>query len=286
MIGLAFTSVYAWRVAAEEERLSIALAAAQAVLTREQRLSALGGLAAAAAHELGTPLATIHLVAKEMLRSLPKDSPLEEDAQLLVSQSERCRQILKHLSLRQEEGDAIHARLPLRALVEETAAPYRGLGAEIIIRLIGPDGPGGVGPDLRRSPEISQGLRNLIENAVGFAHTRVEIITEWNALQLSVTVRDDGPGFPAQVLARLGEPYVSERKAGDRAGGMGLGFFIAKTLLERSGARVEFGNRIGTPSGAVVRALWSLSAVAAPPLAETSQSRPDPKPDALGGGSG
>lgn len=270
MIGLAFTSVYAWRVAAEEERLNVALAAVQAVLTREQRLSALGGLAAAAAHELGTPLATIHLVAKEMARGLEKDSPLMEDAQLLVSQSERCRKILLQLSRRQETPDAIHERLPVRALLEEAAAPHRGLGPVVSVSVGG--WTDAAGPEVRRMPEVIQGLRNLVENAVGFARERVEVSAVITGAALSVTVTDDGPGFQPAVLARLGEPYVSERGAGDRAGGMGLGFFIAKTLLERSGAHVQFGNRSAPERGAVVRATWRLSQIEAPPLMGASDA--------------
>ena len=265
MIGLGFTSVYAWRVAAEEERLNMALAAVQAVLAREQRVSALGGLAAAAAHELGTPLATIHLVAKEMARGLPADSPLMEDAQLLVSQSERCRQILKQLSRRQETPDAMHERLPLKGLLEEAVAPHRGMGPKVVVSLEGGDGSP-AGPDLKRMPEVIQGLRNLVENAVGFARREVTVLGSVENGMLSVTVMDDGPGFQASVLARLGEPYVSERGAGDRAGGMGLGFFIAKTLLERSGAYVQFGNRPAPQHGALIRATWRLSEMTAPPL--------------------
>jgi two-component system, sensor histidine kinase RegB len=264
MIGLAFTSVYAWRVAAEEERLNVALAAVQAVLTREQRLAALGGLAAAAAHELGTPLATIHLVAKEMARGLNKDSPLLEDVHLLVSQSERCRQILRQLSRRQETPDALHEQLPVRALLDEAAAPHRGLGPKVTVTVAG--WTDAAGPAVRRMPEVIQGLRNLIENAVGFADQQVEVIATLTGQNLSVTVADDGPGFQPAVLARLGEPYVSERGAGDRAGGMGLGFFIAKTLLERSGAHVQFGNRMAPEHGAVVRATWRLTQIEAPPV--------------------
>ena len=267
VIGLGFTSVYAWRVAAEEERLNLALATVQTVLAREQRVSALGGLAAAAAHELGTPLATIHLVAKEMLQGLPADSSLTEDAQLLVSQSERCRQILRQLSRRQETPDAMHERLPVKALLEEVAAPHQGLGMAITVGYVG----AGSGPNLRRMPEVIQGLRNLVENAVGFAETEVTVSGLVENGSLTVTVMDDGPGFQTAVLARLGEPYVSERGAADRAGGMGLGFFIAKTLLERSGAELQYGNRASPEHGAVVRIIWRLSAIEAPPMPRNSE---------------
>jgi two-component system, sensor histidine kinase RegB len=266
LIGLGFTSVYAWRVSAEEERLNIALAAVQAVLAREQRLAALGGLAAAAAHELGTPLATIHLIAKEMLRGMPADHPLAEDAALLVSQSERCRGILKQLSARPDSGDMVHDQMPLQALLEEVAEPHQGLGAEIMIRVAAAGAHAGAAPNLRRMPEIIHGLRNLVENAVGFADKRVEIVAVWSPVEVEVTVSDDGPGFPSGVLARLGEPYVSERGAGHKAGGLGLGFFIAKTLLERSGARFDVHNKTIPAQGAVIRATWARSMIEAAPL--------------------
>lgn len=261
LIGLGFTSVYAWRVAAEEERLNIALTAVQAVLAREQTLSALGGLAAAAAHELGTPLATIHLAAKEMARDLPADDPRAEDLQLLVSQSERCRSILAQLSARREEGDSILLRAPIRSILEEIAEPHLGLGAEVAIETQG-DGP----LEIRRMPEIVHALGGILENAVGFARTRVEFTAHWDADLIEISIRDDGPGFAPGVLQRLGEPYVTERDEEGAAGGLGLGFFISKTLLERTGAKLEMGNRRSPGRGAIVTARWKRTAIDAATL--------------------
>jgi len=261
LVGLGFTSVYAWRVAAEEERLNIALAAVQAVLAREQTLSALGGLAAAAAHELGTPLATIHLVAKEMVRSMPPDDPRAEDLQLLVSQSERCRGILAQLSANRERGDVMLQRAPIKALLEEVAEPHQGLGAEIIIIANG-EGP----LEVRRMPEIVHSLGGIVENAVGFANTRVEFEARWNAEMIEIVVRDDGPGFAPGVLSRLGEPYLTERDEAGAAGGLGLGFFISKTLLERTGAKLEMRNRRPPNVGAMVKVHWKRAAIEAPTL--------------------
>jgi two-component system, sensor histidine kinase RegB len=260
LIGLGFTSVYAWRVSAEEERLNIALAAVQAVLAREQRLSALGALSAAAAHELGTPLATIYLVAKELAREAGPDDPHAEDFNLLVTQTERCRSILSQLSSRREETDVMHARAPIEALLDEIAEPHRGLGAEIRIVTRG-EGP----LEVRRLPEIIHALGAFVENAVGFARQRVEIEARWDAEEVAIIVRDDGPGFAPGVLARLGEPYLTERDAG-AAGGLGLGFFIAKTLIERSGAALDVQNRLAPASGAAVRTRWPRGAIEAPPL--------------------
>ncbi|MES1203748.1 MAG: ActS/PrrB/RegB family redox-sensitive histidine kinase, partial [Pseudomonadota bacterium] len=206
LIGLGFTSVYAWRIANEEERLNAALDAVQTVLAREQKLSALGGLAAAAAHELGTPLATIHLVAKEMGREIKPGSLLHEDVQLLISQSERCREILRQLSSRGDRGDVVHERLPLAALLEEAASPQKA-DALVEVVLTTEPLPGAETmppPDIRRLPEIIHGLHNLIENAVSFAATRVDVIGRWNNALVEIIVRDDGPGFPAGLLNRLG----------------------------------------------------------------------------------
>ncbi len=261
LVGLAFTSVYAWRVAAEEERLNIALAAVQAVLAREQTLSALGGLAAAAAHELGTPLATIHLAAKEMARELKTDDPRAEDLQLLVAQSERCRAILGQLSARREQGDVMIARAPIGALLEEIAAPHLGLGADIAILT---EGAGAL--EVRRMPEIVHALGGIVENAVGFARARVEFEARWDSDSIEVIVRDDGPGFAPGVLSRLGEPYLTERDEEGAAGGLGLGFFIAKTLLERTGAKLDVRNRKSPRAGAIVSARWPRNAIEAPSL--------------------
>ncbi len=247
LIGLGFTSVYAWRVAAEEERLNIALAAVQAVLAREQTLSALGGLAAAAAHELGTPLATIHLVAKEMARDLKPDDPRAEDLHLLATQSERCRAILAQLSARREQGDVMLQRAPIGSLLDEVAGAHRGLGAEIVIKA---EGEGGL--EVRRMPEIVHSLGGIVENAVGFARTRVDFTARWSAESVEISIADDGPGFAPEVLRRLGEPYLTERDEEGVAGGLGLGFFIAKTLLERTGARIEVRNRKAPQQGALV----------------------------------
>jgi len=266
LIGLGFTSVYAWRVAAEEERLGTALSEVQTVLAREQQLSALGGLAAAAAHELGTPLATIHLVAKEMERGLSPDSPLLEDVQLLVSQSERCRGILKQLSSRKDKSDAVHERLTLQSLLDDAAGRHSDLGRTVTITVENAAPDGVRAPEIRRLPEMIHGLGNIIENAVGFAHETVDVAAKWTETEITIVIRDDGPGFPPHVLTRLGEPYVSERAAGDRGGGLGLGFFIAKTLLERTGARIDAHNRTAPRTGAVVRATWTRTAIEAPPL--------------------
>ncbi|MFC5384739.1 ActS/PrrB/RegB family redox-sensitive histidine kinase [Aquamicrobium segne] len=251
-----FTAFYAFRVAQEARLLSDALAATELVLQREQHLSALDGLAAAAAHELGTPLATISLVAREMEKALGADSRYSDDVSLLRSQSERCREILKRLTSLSSEGEPQMARLPLTSLVEEVSAPYRDFG--IIIRLQ-PDQCIGPEPIGRRNPGVLYGLGNLVENAVDFAHTSVSVRWSWDNDYVSLSVMDDGSGFPAEVLDRIGEPYMSTRQGAEPGGGLGLGLFIAKTLLERSGATITFSNASTPGQGAIVKTRWLRS---------------------------
>lgn len=266
--AVVFFAAYAHRIAAEAEQVKTALAATQLVLAREERLAALGGLAAAAAHELGTPLATIQVTAKEMADDLAGQGLLEEDAKLLVTQARRCREILSRLSSRSEEGDAVHGRLAVDALIREAAEPFVDRPGEpaVIFEMIG-DGPP---PVLRRRQEIVYGLRNFIENASAFAASKVLVTAQWTARELSISIHDDGPGFAPEILTRLGEPYLSararSRSPASRKGGLGLGFFIAKTLLERSGAKIVFDNAEwsdGGAGGAWVKASWPLSGLAA-----------------------
>lgn len=261
MTGMAFTSLYAWRTALESRRMSDALAATEAVLAQEQKLSALGGLAAAAAHELGTPLATIQVTAKEMARELDADTDLGADARLMHSQAKRCRDILQQLGRRGDEGDMIHDVFSLKALLDEVAEPFLGFGAKLEISVAGPS-PDAPMPELRRQAELVYGLTNILENAIDFASETVTMTGRWDMESIYIDVLDDGPGFDPSVKSRLGEPYVSSRADKSGAGGLGLGFFIAKTLLERTGAHVDFGNRKST-SGAFVRASWPKHRIAA-----------------------
>lgn len=254
------------RQAAEESnRMALALDVTQTVLAREQRLSALGALAAAAAHELGTPLATIAIVSKEMAREA-KDPQTREDAELLIAQSERCREILRRLSdAPAAASDEVHERMSLLQFINEVIEPHaevKGVRVEAIVS----GAAGEKAPVIWRMPEVLHAMTSFVENAVDFAASEVLITVRFDASNVGIEVRDDGPGFAAEVLAKLGEPYVTSRPgvAGGRTGhiGMGLGFFIAKTLLERTGAAVAFQN--GRPHGAVVSARWPRASIEAP----------------------
>jgi two-component system sensor histidine kinase RegB len=235
-----FIAIYVSRVAAEARSMEAALTETRIALAREQRLSALGSLAAAVAHELGSPLGTIAVVARELELDVPPDSPLRPDIELLASETMRCRDILAQLSQAREDEDAgsPFQTPPLSALVEEVIGQHDA--ALVPVELVRQPEGGTAEPKVARQPEMLHGLANLIQNAVQFARTRVVVTIAWSSREVSITVEDDGPGFSAAVLARLGEPYISSRTGS--AGHMGLGVFIAQTLLSRIGARIAFGN--------------------------------------------
>jgi two-component system sensor histidine kinase RegB len=257
-ISIGFIGVYAWQITEEARQLAVALAATELVLAREQHLSQLDGLAAAAAHELGTPLSTITVIAKELERAISYDSPHSEDVRLLREQAQRCRDILAKITELSSSGEPFD-RLRLSALIEEVVAPHRNFGIVIDVAMPTERSPEPVGA---RNPAIVYGLGNIVENAVDFARGRAKITATWSDEEVLIIVRDNGPGFAAEVLDRLGEPYVTTRrriKNEVEKTGLGLGFFIAKTLLERSGATVAFENRKYPKSGAEVRIRWSRS---------------------------
>ena len=261
LLAIGYIGVYTWQVAEEARQLSDALAATELVLAREQHLSQLDGLAAAAAHELGTPLATITVVVREIERALEANSPYAEDVKLLREQAQRCREILAKIT--ELPTAEPFDRVPLSALIEEAVAPHRHFGVSVGVTFP-PDRTNE--PMGARNPGIRYGLGNLIENAVDFANARVEIFVEWTADEVRITISDDGPGFAPEVLDRIGAPYVTHRRPGlrqpgsdeeDGSFGLGLGFFIAKTLLERSAAKLSLKNQMPPLHGATVTVVWS-----------------------------
>jgi two-component system sensor histidine kinase RegB len=268
--GTVFSAIYARRIAEEARLMSSALSATEMVLAREQRLSALDGLAAAAAHELGTPLATIALVAKELKRELPATSPHAEDIDLLISQAARCREILKRLAVPEQLSDDVYQQVTLLAMIEDLVAPLRGSDVTITIDVeANDDKKKSPEPVLKRNPAITYGLGNVLENAIDFAATAVEVKARWNATQITLTVTDDGPGFDQTIFDQLGDPFVTTRPGygvdvqpePGQHDGMGLGLFIAKTLLERSGASVSLANRKQPLQGAVIQVTWPRAQV-------------------------
>jgi two-component system sensor histidine kinase RegB len=257
-------------------------------LAREQKLTDLGGVVAAAAHELGTPLATIKLVSAEMMEELKDRPQLLEDAKLIRDQADRCRDILR--SMGRAGKDDLHLRqAPLGSVLREAAEPHMGRGRQVEFSLV--SGPNGSErqPTILRRPELIHGLRNLVQNAVDFCRTTVWIDGEWTDRTITIRIVDDGEGYPPQVIGRIGDPFVrSRRSAQDLAQrpeyeGMGLGLFIAKTLLERTGAELSFANASDpflTPEerpercGAIVELVWRTSELVAPPNSAVGDNLP------------
>jgi len=256
VVAIGVTSLYSFQVTEEARKLSNALAATELVLTREQHLTQIDGLAAAAAHELGTPLATIFLISRELEKTVDGNDPLAGDLKTLREQAQRCRDILAKITQLSSSG-APFDRMPLSTLIEETVAPHRDFGVAIKVRLAVAATREPVGA---RNPAILYGVGNILENAVDFARTTVEVNAWWNAETIEIVISDDGPGIPPDMLNRIGEPYLSRRRSTDedQSGrtGLGLGIFIARTLLERTGAKVSFTNRTFPDHGAVVQIVW------------------------------
>lgn len=272
VISILFSSIYSRRVVSEMRSMSDALSATQMALSREQKLTDIGGVVAAAAHELGTPLATIKLASAELMEELGDAPELYEDAALIRTQAERCRDILESMG-RAGKDDLHLKRTPLSALLEEAAEPHLERGKILHFEQINQDTRM---PSILRRPEIIHGLRNLIQNAVDFSRENVWIDSDWSESHISVRIVDDGRGYPIHLIGRIGDPFVRQRKSGrdnkQRPGyqGMGLGLFIAKTLLERSGAELSFANGsdvfsrkpgVGARRGAIVEVVWPRSKV-------------------------
>lgn len=275
-IGVVFEAIYARRVTQEIHTMSQALLATQMALAREQKLTDLGGVVAATAHELGTPLATIKLVSAELMEELADQAELREDAELIRDQADRCRDILR--SMGRAGKDDLHLRhAPLGTVIREAAEPHFDRGKEVLIALAPGKDAEMVQPAIARRPEIIHGLRNLVQNAVDFARSTVWVEASWTDTSIVLRITDDGEGFPPHLLGRIGDPFVRRRRsAQERAQrpeyeGMGLGLFIAKTLLERSGAALEFANgaaqgmlpsrEVGQKSGAIVEVTWPRDSI-------------------------
>ncbi|MEP2919668.1 MAG: ActS/PrrB/RegB family redox-sensitive histidine kinase [Sulfitobacter sp.] len=267
VIAVTFTSVYSRRVTSEIHLMADALSATHMALAREQKLTDLGGVVAAAAHELGTPLATIKLTSTELVNELKGHPDLREDAELIAEQTDRCRDILRDMG--RAGKDDLHMRqAPLITVIELAAEPHTDRGKTVLINLVHDENDATAQPSILRMPEIIHGLRNLIQNAVDFATTTVWVEASWTEKFVSLRIIDDGPGFPTHLIGRLGDPFMGNKRTPKPSRslpeyeGMGLGLFIAKTLLERSGARLRFANGTDEPAsgngeiGAIVEVRW------------------------------
>ncbi|MCI2394709.1 sensor histidine kinase RegB [Aliiroseovarius sediminis] len=268
--SIGFLGLYTRRISSELQSMSEALLATQMALSREQKLTDLGGVVAAAAHELGTPLATIKLVASELVDELDANADLRDDATLIGQQADRCRDILQSMG-RAGKDDMLMKSVPLVTLVEEAAEPHANRGKTLEIAVVSKLNDPSDEPIVARRPEVIHGLRNLIQNAVDYAATTVWIEIDWTPDDIKLRIIDDGRGYPPQLIGWIGDPFIRGRKSQQDKGqrreykGMGLGLFIAKTLLERTGATLSFANGTepytGRPhprekSGAIAQVLW------------------------------
>lgn len=268
-MAVILVAIFAWSIAEEARQRSEALTATQLALAREQQMSALGGQAAAVAHHLGSPLTTISIIAKELVRELPDGSPLAEDARELLAQAKRCRELLAGLGKRAsgEEHHERFTRAPLTSLLEHIAAEFARPLIRVNVRLERVDDT--PEPLVVLTPELRHSLANLIDNAIQFAESEVDVLVQPAPAGVTLIIQDDGPGFPPEVLDWLGEPFLSTRR---EKGGLGLGIFIANTLLARTGAKVHFGN---THQGARITISWPTQTLDRAFGEQNNDGRPD-----------
>ena len=256
IIGLIFLSYFGIRFSGETKKRSNALNKLQQILAKEYELESLGGQAAAAAHSLGTPLATISVVSKEMRKEVGDNSKLTKDIDLLISQTKRCSEILKKISQKKIISDEFLSSMNLESLLDEIIKSFKEssekniqLNTEKDINKI----------DIKRNPELVYGLRNFIGNAVKFSSQNILISIISDNINLYILIEDDGPGFPEDIIKALGEPYIKSRsKLSKNNVGLGLGTFLGKTLLERQSAIISFEND-SSLNGAKVKIKWRIN---------------------------
>ena len=238
LIGLIFLSYFGIRFSGEKKKTEEAFKKLQEVIYKEYELESLGGQAAAAAHSLGTPLATISVVAKELKKEIGDNNELSKDIDLLISQSKRCSEILKRISKKQIEEDKFFSSTKLENLLEEIINSFKETSSKEII-LVSDNDKNKI--DIQRSAEMIYGLRNFIGNAIKFSKSRVNIFLISNEKEIKIIVNDDGPGFPRDIIEKLGEPYIKSKSLElNSNSGLGLGTFLGKTLLERQNAKLLF----------------------------------------------
>ena len=254
LIGLVFLSYFGIRFAGETKKRSEALRKLQEVISKEYELESLGGQAAAAAHSLGTPLATISVVAKELKKEIGDDKEISKDIDLLISQTKRCSEILKQISKKQIKEDIFLSSIKFEDLLEEIIDSFKETSSKDIVLTLESDNNKIA---IKRTPEIIYGLRNFIGNAVKFSKSRVNINLRSDQKIIEIKINDDGPGIPEDIIQKIGEPYIkSKSKELNANSGLGLGTFLGKTLLERQGAKLIF-KRNSKLGGASVTLSWN-----------------------------
>jgi two-component system sensor histidine kinase RegB len=253
LIGLIFLSYFGIRFSGETKKRSEALNKLQEVIAKEYELESLGGQAAAAAHSLGTPLATISVVAKELKKEIGNNKEISKDIDLLISQTKRCSEILKQISKKQIEEDSFLSSIRIEDLLEEIINSFKETSSKQI-ELFTDEDQNKI--NIQRTPEIIYGLRNFIGNAIKFSKSKVQINLKSNDKIIEIKIYDDGPGIPEDIINKIGEPYIkSKSKELSSNSGLGLGTFLGKTLLERQGAILKF-KRNSKLGGAQVTLSW------------------------------
>ena len=253
LIGLIFLSYFGIRFSGETKKRSEALNKLQEVIAKEYELESLGGQAAAAAHSLGTPLATISVVAKELKKEIGNNKEISKDIDLLISQAKRCSEILKQISKKQIEEDSFLSSIRIEDLLEEIINSFKETSSKQI-ELFTDEDQNKI--NIQRTPEIIYGLRNFIGNAIKFSKSKVQINLKSNDKIIEIKIYDDGPGIPEDIINKIGEPYIkSKSKELSSNSGLGLGTFLGKTLLERQGAILKF-KRNSKLGGAQVTLSW------------------------------
>ncbi len=253
IIGLVFLSYFGIRFSGESKKRSEAVTKLEQIIAKEYELESLGGQAAAAAHSLGTPLATISVVAGELKKEIGKNSKHTKDLDLLISQTKRCSEILKQISQKKIVEDKFFSSTKFEDLLNEIIENFEE-SSKKNIDLITDDDKNKI--NLKRNAETIYGLRNFIGNAVKFAKNNINIHLKSNFNNIEIIIEDDGPGFPEDILPLVGEPYITSKSIDVKNfSGLGLGTFLGKTLLERSGAKLKFYNK-NNSSGAEVSISW------------------------------
>ena len=258
LIGLIFLSYFGIRFAGETKKRTDAGTKLQQVIAKEYELESLGGQAAAAAHSLGTPLATISVVATELKKEMGENSKYKNDLDLLVSQTKRCSEILRQISRKEIIEDKFFSASTIESLLNEIIENFQ-ISSDKTITLFNSEDNNKI--EIKRSPEIIYGLRNFIGNAVKFAKKNIFITIKSDQKKLRIFIEDDGPGFPDDIIKIIGEPYIKSKSAEiSSKTGTGLGTFLGKTLLERKGADLKFfnGNKL---KGACASISWNTSSL-------------------------
>ena len=254
LIGLIFLSYFGIRFAGESKKRSEALNKLQEVISKEYELESLGGQAAAAAHSLGTPLATISVVAKEIKKEIGNENEISKDIDLLISQTKRCSEILKQISKKQIEEDVFLSSIKFEDLLEEIVNSFLETSTKKIDLIVNQDQNKIA---IQRTPEIIYGLRNFIGNAVKFSKSKVKINLKSDKELIEIKINDDGPGIPEDIISKIGEPYIkSKSKKVSYNSGLGLGTFLGKTLLERQSAKLLF-RKNSDLGGALIIISWN-----------------------------